>query len=58
MIKWLISLPIDDFFYGININPIFPIFPKGVFCPIFAPVIRQVKSGCGRFLFIGIRYRS
>lgn len=25
---------------------------------IFAPVIRQVKSGCGRFLFIGIRYRS
>ena len=24
---------------------------------IFAPVIRQVKSGCGRFLFIGIRYR-
>ena len=31
MIKWLISLPIDDFFYGININPIFPIFPKVVF---------------------------
>lgn len=32
MIKWLISLPIDDFFfYGTNINPIFPIFPKGVF---------------------------
>lgn len=25
---------------------------------IFAPVIRQVKSGCGRFLFIGIRCRS
>ena len=25
---------------------------------IFAPVIRQVKSGCGRFLLIGIRYRS
>ena len=24
----------------------------------FAPVIRQVKSGCGRFSFIGIRYRS
>lgn len=31
MIKWLISLPIDDFFYGTIINPIFPIFPKGVF---------------------------
>lgn len=30
MIKWLISLPIDDF-YGANINPIFPIFPIGVF---------------------------
>ena len=28
MIKWLISLPIDGFFYGTNINPIFPI---GVF---------------------------
>lgn len=26
--------------------------------PIFAPVFRQVKSGYGRFLFIGIRYRS
>ena len=25
--------------------------------PIFAPVIRRVKSGYGRFLFIGIRYR-
>ena len=31
MIKWLNSLPIDDFFYGININPIYPIFPIGVF---------------------------
>lgn len=31
MIKWLISLPIDDFFVGLIINPIFPIFPIGVF---------------------------
>lgn len=32
MIKWLISLPIDEFFYGTNINPIFLFFPK-VFSP-------------------------
>ena len=31
MIKLLFFSPIDDFFYGTNINPIFPIFPKGVF---------------------------
>lgn len=31
MIKWQISLPRDDFFVGLIINPIFPIFPKGVF---------------------------
>ena len=25
---------------------------------IFVPVIRQVKSGCGRFVFIGSRDRA
>lgn len=31
MIKWLISLPIDDLFYGTNINPIYPKCPMDVF---------------------------
>lgn len=56
MIKWQISLPIDDFIDG-QILILFSYFPKGVL-PYLCTRNQASKVWLRAFLFIGIRYRS